>query len=213
MVLDGGKCGAIYVDRLLSLLKLSELCRFYTQDGWNRRDILTKLGGITFWKPPLRPVREWYVEMCLGRYVARKRDWWNWFRIVSSGCVQKWRLACSLSVHVFHLSLDLFPCFSVPDDSYLVTSDVALLSFNFPLLNTIVGNRDTIFHLTSYSSVLSVQPRMIHFFYVTRGKIVMPYWQAICLSRLYTFDLHEIFIVSLYVCIYIYIYIYIYITH
>jgi len=109
-----------------------------------------------------------------------------------------WRLACSVSVHVFHLSLGLFPYFSVPDDTHLVMSDVSLLSFNFSLLNTIAGNRDAIFHLTSHSSVLSVQPHMRHLFYVTRGKMLIPYKQAICLSRLYTSDLHEIFIVSLY---------------
>ena len=113
--------------------------------------------------------------MYLGRYVARKHDRWKWFRIVSSGCVWKWHLACRVSVQLFHLSLQLFPYFSVPDDSHLVMSDVSLLSFNFSLLHTIVGNRDTVFHLTSYSSVLSVQPRMIHLFYVTRGKILMPF--------------------------------------
>jgi hypothetical protein len=79
------------------------------------------------------------------------------------------------SASFFHVSLDLFPYFSVANDSHLVMSDVSLLSVNFSLLNTIVGNTDTVFLPTSYSSVLSAQPRMIHLFYVTRGKISMPY--------------------------------------
>jgi hypothetical protein len=84
-----------------------------------------------------------------------------------------WHAVCQFMF--FHLSLHFFPYISVPDDCHLVMSDVSLLTFNFSLLNTIVGNRDTIFHLTSYSSVLSVQPRYIYLFYVTRGKILMPY--------------------------------------
>jgi len=82
-----------------------------------------------------------------------------------------WHAVCQCMF--FHLFLDVFPYFSVPDDSHLVMSDVSLLSFNFSLLNTIVGNRDTLSPYVLFFRV--VQPRMIHLFYVTRDKILIPY--------------------------------------
>jgi hypothetical protein len=76
-------------------------------------------------------------------------------------------------VDAFHLSLDLFPYFSVPDDSHLVMSDVSLLSFNLSLLNTIVCNSHC---FSTYGLFFSVVCSTTHdTFYVTRGKILMLY--------------------------------------